>query len=67
VVALSIMAACFLVSMFFVFLVALGFELRASRLQGTSLFFVLGIFELGSPELFSLGWLQIVILLISAL
>jgi hypothetical protein len=57
----------------FFFLAVLGFELRASCLQGAvsgKLFYqpftVLVIFEIGFGKLFAWGWLQTVILLISA-
>jgi hypothetical protein len=59
------------VKAFFFFLVVLEFELRASRFilgmqAHWSHCLVLGISEIGSPELFAWGWLQSEILLISA-
>jgi hypothetical protein len=57
-----------------VFVVALGFEFRALGLlvrqstwsHSTSPCFVLSIFKIGSPKLFAQGWLQTMILLLSA-
>jgi hypothetical protein len=40
------------------FLVALGFELRAYTLShSTSPFFVMGVFKIDSPKLFARDWL----------
>jgi hypothetical protein len=50
-----------------VFCVVLEFELRAYTLShSTSVFFVMGLFKIGSPKLFAQDWLQTSILLISA-
>jgi hypothetical protein len=44
----------FSVLAFFFFFLVLGLELRAYTLsQSTALFFVMGFFEIGSPELFA--------------
>jgi hypothetical protein len=56
------------------FLAALGFELGLTLLgrysyflsYSTNPFFVIGVFEIGSGRLFAQGWLQTMILLISA-
>jgi hypothetical protein len=51
----------------YLFMAELGFELRAYTLSTpTAFFFVIGFFEIGSHELFAWGWLQTMILLISA-
>jgi hypothetical protein len=49
------------------FFVVLRFELRTFTLShSTSLIFVMGFFQVGSWELFALGWPRTAILLISA-
>jgi hypothetical protein len=49
------------------FFVVLGFKVRAyTSSHSTSPFFVMGIFEIGSCELFAQGWLPTVILQMSA-
>jgi hypothetical protein len=53
-------------TLFFFFLVVLGFELRASPEPLHQPCFVLSIFKIGSWELFVWGWLWTVILLTSA-
>jgi hypothetical protein len=45
----------------------LGFELKAYTLShSTNSFFVMGVFEIGSYELFAWDWLRTLIFLISA-
>jgi hypothetical protein len=50
----------------FLFVSVMGFKLKAYTLShSTSPFFGMYFFKIGSHELFSLGWLQTTILLIS--
>jgi hypothetical protein len=53
--------------LFFVYMV-LGFDFRVFTLSHSTnpFFFVMGFLEIGSQELFAGGWLQTLILLISA-
>jgi hypothetical protein len=58
---------CLFVFSFLFFFLALRLERRAYTLRhSTSPIFVMGIFEIGSHELFAQGWLWTAILLISA-